>query len=305
MKHFKRTAAVLLAVILCVTAVCSLPMTATAYAKPDNSLTVKVASNFFGSAEAFYSDLEQFEDENGDVYITVQFNLLARGKYLINFDLGELTWDPSVLEWKEAYNQYYYTFRNKEYHRLNLFPVVSENGFGTGVYNTFGDNNGGRVIGNHTGVSPAAKAYGAGNTPVSVVKAVFKVLDRTAGVTTVNCKMEVLGLCDDTVKQPEARDRIVNDYVVDEALADELTERGIVISPASQAPLTGDVDGNGEFDINDVTLSQRMLCEFNGADGKPLYDETDAQLFAAADVNGDGVFNVYDITAAQRMLAEF
>ena len=305
MKMFKRTAAVLLAVILVTAAVCSLPMTASAYAKPQNSLTVRAESNFFGDSEAFYSDLSQYEDENGDVFITVRFNMLARGKFLVNFDLGELTWDPSVLEWKEAYNMYERKLpRGGSVTLFDMFPVVAETGFGTGTYNSFDDKNCGRVVGNFTAVAPAAKAYGAGDTPVTVVKAVFKVLDRTAGATTVNCLMEDIAVCDDTVKQPYAQDKLVHEFVAVAANA-HMAEKAVLIAPDTQAPVVGDVDGSGTLTINDVTLAQRMLCEFTGEDGKPLYDETDARLFAAADINGDGVFNVHDITAAQRILAEF
>ena len=71
MKMFKRTAAVLLAVILVTAAVCSLPMTASAYAKPQNSLTVRAESNFFGDSEAYsgYSPLEMWNTRGFTSYI--------------------------------------------------------------------------------------------------------------------------------------------------------------------------------------------------------------------------------------------
>ena len=302
MKLFKRTSAVLLAFVLIAVAVCGLPMTASAYSAPENaSLTVRAESEFFGSAEAFYSDLSQYEDESGNVFVTVEFKMRASGKYLVNFDMGELTWDPDVLEWKEEYNK----IKKGRITLFDLFPVIAENGFGTGTYNSFGDSNGGRVVGNHTGIAPAAKAYSANNGEVTFVKAVFKVLDRTAGVTTVRCHMEEVSLCDDTIAQPYAQYKPVTREVINSEVADALTERSVKITPETQVAVKGDTDGDGTMTINDVTNLQQMLCEFTDAEGHPLFDETDATLFYTADINGDGKFNVHDITAAQRILAEF
>ena len=59
----------------------------------------------------------------------------------------------------------------------------------------------------------------------------------------------------------------------------------------------GDVDLDGDVDINDVTLLQRYIAEFEDAD---LSDEA----LANADVNGDGKVNVKDVTEIQRFIAE-
>lgn len=70
------------------------------------------------------------------------------------------------------------------------------------MVNTFGDNNGGRIVGNYTGVSPAAYAYNEDGSAITVVKAVFKLLDKDAKETTVNCLIDTIALCDETETQP-------------------------------------------------------------------------------------------------------
>ena len=60
-------------------------------------------------------------------------------------------------------------------------------------------------------------------------------------------------------------------------------------------PLLGDVDMDGDVDIQDATLLQSCLIE-----AKTLTDEQ----FKLADVNQDGFVNVRDVTAIQRIVAE-
>ena len=60
-------------------------------------------------------------------------------------------------------------------------------------------------------------------------------------------------------------------------------------------PLLGDVDMDGDVDIQDATLLQICLAEMTAL--------TDEQ-FKLADVNQDGVVNVRDVTAIQRIVAE-
>lgn len=57
----------------------------------------------------------------------------------------------------------------------------------------------------------------------------------------------------------------------------------------------GDVNGDYSLTIDDATLLQRYLAEFESL--------TEEQL-AYADVNGDGKINVHDVTELQRILAE-
>ncbi len=57
--------------------------------------------------------------------------------------------------------------------------------------------------------------------------------------------------------------------------------------------LKGDVDKNGELNINDVTMLQRYLAEMI---------QLDDQQMKAADVDGDGEVNIKDITAMQILI---
>ena len=97
------------------------------------------------------------------------------------------------------------------------------------MVNTFGDNNGGRIVGNYTSVQPAAYATEEDNvSPVTVVRAVFKVLDREAGETTVNLLMDTLSLCDDSVKEPYSQNVLVSGGVVDEDILKNCTVQTII-----------------------------------------------------------------------------
>lgn len=58
----------------------------------------------------------------------------------------------------------------------------------------------------------------------------------------------------------------------------------------------GDLSGNGVTGIEDVTLLQRYLAEFE------TFDEA---MQARADINGDGKLTIDDATALQRMIAEY
>ncbi|MBQ3417322.1 MAG: tyrosine-type recombinase/integrase [Ruminococcus sp.] len=63
--------------------------------------------------------------------------------------------------------------------------------------------------------------------------------------------------------------------------------------------MTGDLDGDGEVTVNDVTELQRILAEFDDL------DLSDPAVFAAADFNKDGKVNIRDVTCGQRYLAGF
>ena len=68
-----------------------------------------------------------------------------------------------------------------------------------------------------------------------------------------------------------------------------------VINNSEPQPLLGDVDMDGDVDIQDATLLQSCLIE-----AKTLTDDQ----FKLADVNQDGFVNVRDVTAIQRIVAE-
>ena len=173
------------------------PVPSTEPAPVANVFTVKATSNFFPETKASYQDLSAYEDENGDVFITVDYKMAAPDKYLVNLDVDELTWDPEVLEFKEAYN----TYGSGRSAKFTIFKFAYDQGFSSMV-NTFGDSNCGRVVGNYTSVSPAAYATEEDGSAITVVRAVFKVLNREPGETVVNCNLDTMSLCDTSVAEP-------------------------------------------------------------------------------------------------------
>jgi len=155
-------------------------------AAENQGFTLKVTSNLFPAKEMRYSDVSALEDENGDVFFTVAFKLLGVNQYLINLDIDELTWDKEVLEFKEAYN----TVGTGRRKMFCIIPFAYEQGLGAGMVNTFGDDNPGRIVGNYTSVKPAAYAYEEDGTAVTMVRACFKLLDKTASEATVTLNMD-------------------------------------------------------------------------------------------------------------------
>ena len=184
------TAALLMSAAACFT---------TAAAK--NTFTLKVKSNFFPEKTVYYSDLDKLEDENGDVFITVEFKFCAKNKYLVNLDVDELTWDNKTLEYKESYN----TIVNGKRQTYDFFDFLVKQNMGNGTVNTFGDSNKGRIVGNHTAVSPAAYAYEEGGSPVTMIRTRFEVLDQSASYTEVTCDIDTISLDDDDNPQPYSR----------------------------------------------------------------------------------------------------
>ena len=293
MKHlFRKITAIALSAALLMCSFCFISAGATenAEAKP---FVVKATSNIFPGSGSSYYDISQFEDDNGDVFITVEYKLQANAMYILNLDLDELTWDKTVLEFKEDYNK----ILVGRTPRLNVFPFGIEQGLGGGIVNTFGDKNDGRIVGNYTSVSPAAYAYNEDGSAITVVKAVFKLLDKDAKETTVNCVMDTITLCDETIAEPYSQYYLVRGRdVIEENLS--LANCSTVASPAAQY-MTGDLDGDGEVTVNDVTELQRILAEFDDL------DLSDPAVFAAADFNKDGKVNIRDVTYGQRYLAGF
>ncbi len=68
--------------------------------------------------------------------------------------------------------------------------------------------------------------------------------------------------------------------------------------------LIGDVDGNGQIDVKDVTYIQKHLVKYTDSNGQPLIDENDSRQFKIADVNGDNHLNVNDVTQLQKIIAK-
>ena len=69
---------------------------------------------------------------------------------------------------------------------------------------------------------------------------------------------------------------------------------GTVLAAFTVKNVLGDADGNGEVNIADATLMQRVIAG---------YDDHAARANALCDFNGDGL-NIADVTAVQRRLAD-
>ena len=265
-------------------------------AESKNSFTLETTSNFFPSVANTYSDLTKFEDENGDVFVTVEYKLIAPDKYLINLQMDELTWDPNVLEFKEAYNK---VGKGKSA-KLNIFAFAVAQGQGTGVVNTFDDANGGRIVGNYTQVVNPALAYDMDDddnyTPVTVVKAVFKVLDREATSTTVNCVIHTLSLDDDDNTMPDSNYKVVDSYIIPDEYTSmytnttDVTPEGEDIKPVQKYKI-GDLNGDKAIDVLDATIIQKAAA-----------DKVTITVGRKrnADVNNDGAADVLDAADIQK-----
>ena len=296
----RKSLAVVLSLLTALAAIPAFSVSASAdTAEP--AFTLKATSNYFPESSADYYTLSSMEDENGDIYLTVEYKLYAESEFLINIDIDELTYDPDVLEWSLEYNSVKIG-RNTV---PTFFSFAIENGFGPGTVHKTDD---GRIVGNFASVNPPATAYNDDGTAITVVKSVFKLLDRTARETTVNCVVDFLALCDTSyASSPFVQHQVVANCEVnpDVQLGETLTT---VIAPPEQEPpqpLIGDVDGDGAVTVNDATLLQRYLAEFTKEDGSPLIDLTDGDVFTRTDANCDGTVNVKDVTAIQRIISEF
>lgn len=264
----------------------------------DNApLTVKGTSNFFPSTTLpcyQFTDLER--DADGNAYVVVEFSMTCNDSYLVNLDIDEITWDPNVLEWKEEYN----TYGDGQDSVLNLFPFAAENGYGSGIIHHTDE---GRLVGNYSGVSPAAYAYGEAGEEITVIRLVFKVLNENAGDTYVRCNVETLAICDETEQAPYAQTYLVQDKDVADN-ADEIALTGSTVYILEPELIIGDVNKDGVVTIDDATVIQRFLAEYLDDNDMPLIDVTDEVAFTVADTNRDGKISIRDVTEIQRFIAE-
>ena len=253
-----------------------------------SQLTVQATSNVFAGQSTVFEDVTEFEDEHGDMYVTVAYKMCAEDLYLVNIDIDELTYDPLTLEWKEEYN----TFGEGRNAVVDLFPFAAENGLDAGTVHLV---SAGRLVGNYSSVKPAAYASEEDGSPVTVVKATFKVINPNVGTTTVNCNVKTLCYCDIIERNPYMQFVCVDKKVVNESIKSKATYTTTITSAEVEPAefLLGDVDNNGRVEINDITMLQRYLAEF-----------IDAINTKAADVNKDGYVNVKDVTEIQRYLAD-
>lgn len=263
-------------------------------AAENQGFTLTVTSNLFPAQKTHYSDVSALEDANGDVFFTVDFKLLGSHQYLINLDIDELTWDNEVLEFKEEYN----TVGTGRRKLFCILPFAYEQGLGTGMINTFDNSNPGRIVGNYTSVKPAAFAYEEDGSAVTMVRAKFKLLDKTASAATVTLNMDTLSLCDDSVVEPYTQHVLISGRVIDADALGVATLSTQISPEGTQVTVKGDLDDDGDLDIADATILQMYLSDF----GNLPVDFSDPQILASADFNGDGAVNVRDVTAMQRAL---
>ena len=232
---FRKIHAVLLAAIMVVSAVAI--TVCSAFAAEASTFTLEATSNAFPTKTSTYSDINTFADSNGDIYVTVDYDICADGKQLINFQMNKLEWDPTVLQYETSVN----TVKVGRESRLNLHPLLTEQGFAS-VTNTDCITDG-YIISNFSNISKSAHAYAynidADNNPLpgTIVRAIFKVIDPTVTKTTVNLDMYILSLDDEATDEPYSHYQVINqgevspEYVSVSNIDTKLSPEGDVIEP--------------------------------------------------------------------------
>lgn len=298
-RFFNKTLAVVLSAVMMLSLFAAAQIPASAQAD-EPELVVTLKSNFFPQQKQVYYDLSQYENASGDVLITVEFKMAAIGKRIVDIDIDQLAWDPAVLEW-DVNNNYYGDGRSKV---LDVIPFCAEHNKGPGIINVPYP---GRLVGNTTIVSNPPYAYNEDNSAVTIVRSVFKLIDRNVKYTTITCNLDTLSLCDEDDTQPNAEYQPIHETVINADTYNSIATYETAASPEGLTVegITGDVDGNGTVSVSDATCVQQALAEFTDESGALLYDPDDPQFFFLADINRDGKVSIRDVTEIQRYLAEF
>ena len=101
-KTMRKMIALLLSVLVFMSLFAAIPANAS---EQSGVFTVKAVSNLFPAAQTRYTDLAQYEDANGDVYITVEFKMCALGMYLVNLDVDAVrTVTEGINAWHNEHN---------------------------------------------------------------------------------------------------------------------------------------------------------------------------------------------------------
>lgn len=298
-RYIKKPLAVILSAIMLLSLLATSQLPAAAQVD-EPELVVTLKSNFFPQQKQVYTDLSQYEDANGDVFITLEFKMAAIGKKIVDIDIDRLAWDPAVLEW-DVNNNYYGSGRSKV---LDVLPFAAEHNKGPGMINIPYP---GRLVGNTTIVSNPPYAYNEDNSAVTIVRSVFKLIDRNTKYTTITCNLDTLSLCDEDDTQPNAEYQPIHTTEINDEIYSSIATYDTDASPEGLTVegITGDINGSGTVTISDATEIQRALAEFTDDAGALLYDPDDPQFFFLADVNRDGNITISDATEIQRYLAEF
>ena len=131
-----------------------------------------------------------------------------------------------------------------------------------------------------------------------MIKAKFKVIDRSAASAEVTCDIDTISLDDDDNPQPYSRYPVIVCCELDNSLTSlytvdtQITPKGTELVPSIKK---GDVNGDGEVNISDATDIQRYAAKLTVLSGSSL---------KAADVNGDGTVNINDSTVIQKYVAK-
>lgn len=294
MRKTKKLISLLLAVLLaaaCVTGTAAFSASAKA-----STFTLEATSNaLFPTKTSTYKDITTYADDNGDIYVTVEYSICAPGKQLINFQIHRIQWDPNVLQFDSAVN----TVKIGRNPILNIHPIVTNQNFSYIANLDYIDQ--GYIVSNFSDVSNTNRAYAYNvddnNNPIpdSIVKVIFKVIDPTVTKTTVNLDMSVLSLDDETAHEPYARYVVIDDGFVDPAYNDiidvdtQLSPEGDVID------IIGDVNLDGNVDVLDATYVQKYSSDKTTLSERQKY---------VGDVNNDGNVDVLDAADIQKYSAD-
>ena len=168
-----------------------------------SAFKIEATSNLFPAKTAEYSDINSYADDNGDIYVTVDYDLCAPGKSILNYQINNISWDPEVLEFDMEAN----TVQGDRNEFFNLHPLLTEQGFAGGfIYNTnFIDE--GWIACNFSNISAINRLYAYDSddnenpVPGTFVRLVFKVIDPAAASTNVNLNVVQLALDDEVTPE--------------------------------------------------------------------------------------------------------
>ena len=151
---------------------------------------------------------------------------------------------------------------------------------------------------------------GESKNVVEIVKQKVQMIERgTKGAVLVSLSDDVTNVNVSTnLEAGEYTDRISGETftVANGKLTGKVGASAVVVLyNDAEEVLVGDVNNNGEIDIDDATTLQRHLAKFTLAGGAPIIDETDPKQFMVADVDKDGDITILDVTVIQQMLARF
>lgn len=306
----RRIQAALIAVIIAVSSVAF--STGTVFGADDASkFTVSVNSNFFENQTTTYKNIDKYADQNGDVFLTVEIAFNAPEKALLGVQIDSLSWDPNTLEFKEEYN------KADNGNDLNVFPfAVEQNASGSAMINTYNDSNRGKIVANFSNITGNTHAYNEDGTPITMVKAVFKLLNKEAESAIINIHVDCIALSDLDKYQSSTNDisivenGVVNTsylplYQTETTILPETGEDGYYII----GTMTGwEVDTDYKLEENpaaegeymftglDLTTSDQFKVVYsNDGTNKTIWypDGIENNYGEHGEIQADGTYNIY------------